>query len=497
MSIMPVPKVKRSGRSLRPYLEAQADRIEALLNTHHLSARVVGGTAGPQTIRFALQLGPHTRYNQVAALREDMALALGVAALTIERAAEGVFLTFAHPDAQRVTLKAMLEAHDTNNLHASTFILGIGADGNPTAARLCAPEVAHVLISGTTGSGKTVLLKSIAASLLCNAMPAQLQMVCIDPKARTFRAFANVAHLVRPVITEMGAAVEVLESLLRLAESRDARGETPGGAVPRIAVLIDELADVVMQGGERVTHTLTRLVARGREPGIHIIAATQHPSSAILTGAVNANFPLRICGKVVSAQDARVATGQAGTNAHTLNGRGDFIAVGGGECVRFQAAYTDDQEVRKLLAPYYGAQVDNTATTLRWAAGTLVAALPPGSVAARPDNLTQLSPRPALPAPVDEPSARVQEAVRALRPQWATLRQAWLSEEWGIKTRLVRLVWGAERRYEGAFAEWLEAAVAELEQAQPAAQPVTAAPRRNRKAHILAHIRAQQEVSYA
>ena len=165
---------------------------------------------------------------------------------------------------------------------------------------------------------------------------------------------AGLLHFTRPPIVDMAEALEALRSLLRTMEIRDRRGEVPddehGGHVPRIVVLIDEMADLVMQGGQPIVETVTRLLQRGRESGIHLIAATQRPSSAILSGLMRANFPLRLVGKVVSADDARVASGRAGTNAHLLNGRGDFIAVGGGDQpIRFQVAYIGEKELKQHL----------------------------------------------------------------------------------------------------------------------------------------------------
>jgi DNA segregation ATPase FtsK/SpoIIIE, S-DNA-T family len=230
--------------------------------------------------------------------------------------------------------------------------------------------VAHILVSGTTGSGKSALLRTIAASLALTHMPGLLQMLCIDPKGRAFPAFAGIPHLTRKPIVDVPEALEALQSVMRVMESRDRRGETPvssreaitayndggqGTSVPRIVIFIDELADLVMQGAAPFTEALTRLVQRGRQAGIHVIAATQHPSSAILSSVMRANFPLRLVGRVVSADDARVASGRAGTNAHLLNGRGDFLAVRGGENpIRFQVAYVDEKELKQQMTMLSG-----------------------------------------------------------------------------------------------------------------------------------------------
>jgi S-DNA-T family DNA segregation ATPase FtsK/SpoIIIE len=198
----------------------------------------------------------------------------------------------------------------------------------------------------------------MATSLVLTHRPYALRLLAIDPKGRTFRALADVPHLTRPCISDPAEALEALHSLLRTMEIRDRRGELPGdarggspGGVARIVVFIDELADLMMAGGKAVTEALTRLAQRGREAGIHLVAATQHPSAAILGSVMRANFPLRLVGRVVSGQDARVAAGRGGTDAHLLHGRGDFLAVSGGaHPLRFQVANIEEDEIREVVS---------------------------------------------------------------------------------------------------------------------------------------------------
>jgi DNA segregation ATPase FtsK/SpoIIIE-like protein len=495
------------SRSLRPYLEYQADRVEAVLAAHRTPGRVTGGTVGPQLIRFILDPAPYVRLSAIQHLADDLALALRVPTLSIDRGREGVILEFSNPNPQKITLAGLLNDPDAH-LAVGQMALGMRDTGTPLCVNIAAPEVGHILISGTTGSGKSVLLLTMAASLIYSAMPAQLRVVCIDPKARTFKPLAGVLHLARQTITEMPEAVEALESLLLLSERRDQRGERPGPTVPRIVIFIDELADLVMQGGERVVATLARIVGRGRQSGVHIVGATQYPSSAILGGMMKANFPLRICGKVVSTDDARVATGHPGTNAHLLNGRGDFLAVVGGESpLRFQAALSDEKMVRALLSAFTETAQD-ASLRLRSHGGVIQADI---VGPAQPAELRQLPEhRLALPRPEPAPLTRVQDAVEVLRPRWPELRAAWVSKEWGIKTRLVQMVWGDDHRYEGAFAEWIEAAVTELENGTVTTTTTSELVplrdvekgrvrigRKPTKATTLARIRRQQESIYA
>lgn len=308
------------SRALRPYLESQADRVEGLLAVHRAPGRVTGGTVGPRLVRFEIAPAPHTRLAQIQALADDLALALWVPEVRISKHLGLIVLEFGRPDPQPVKWQQLLD--DVGPLPIGTMLLGLTGEGRPLLARLGAPETAHVLVSGTTGAGKSVLLRTMAASLALTHQASVLGMLAIDLKNRTFPEQPQWSHLCRPVATRPETAAEALRSLVHLMEVRDKRRES----TPRIAVFIDELSDLVMTV-ENAADMVTRLAQRGREAGLHLIAATQYPAAAILGGLMRANFPLRLVGKVVSAEDARVASGRAGTNAHLLGGRGDFIAV--------------------------------------------------------------------------------------------------------------------------------------------------------------------------
>jgi S-DNA-T family DNA segregation ATPase FtsK/SpoIIIE len=345
---------------LRQYLETQADQVETVLVTHRTPGRITGGTVGPRLIRFRLDPAPQTRLSAVRGLSEDLAVALKVPSLRIERTNEGIILEFPNPEPRAVTLVNLWP--EVEPLPTTTALLGLTDDGAPLLARLSAPEVAHVLVAGTTGSGKTALLRTMAVSLALANRPTDLRLLCLDPKGRAFRALEGAPHLTRPPVVAISEAIETLQSLLRLMEVRDQQGVNH----PRIVVFIDEVADLVLQGDERaaseraasgrnqptsIETLLTRLAQRGREAGIHLVAATQRPSAAVLSGVLRANFPLRLVGKVVSAEDARVAAGRGQTDAHLLSGRGDFLAIGGSAApIRFQVAYIGEQEAQQELA---------------------------------------------------------------------------------------------------------------------------------------------------
>jgi S-DNA-T family DNA segregation ATPase FtsK/SpoIIIE len=334
-------------QNLKPYLDYQADRVEAVLATHRVPGRITGGTVGPRQISFNFDPAPQVRVSAVKRLAEDLALALRVPQLRVNSGVEGIVLSFPNPQPRGVRLLGLVE--EVVPVPVSTTVLGLTEEGAPLLARLASPDVAHILVAGTTGSGKSVLLRTVGASLMMTHRVKTLRIVCIDPKGRTFRAFVGARHLQRKPVEGQVEVREVLQSLVRTMEVRDRRGEMlDGRGTPRIVVLIDEMADLVMSGGEVVVDLLTRLVQRGREAGIHIVGATQHPSSAVLSSVMRANFPLRLVGKVTSAQDARIASGHAGTGAHLLSGRGDFLAVTGSAApLRFQVAEISEKEIRR------------------------------------------------------------------------------------------------------------------------------------------------------
>lgn len=340
---------------MRTMLEAQADRIEAVLAQHKVAARVAGGVVTPRWIRFQVLPALGARISAICGLSEEMAAALDAPSVRVTRQGAAVQVEVPRADPKPVHLLPLCQG--LRDVPPLTAVLGLGEDGAPLLIRLPSPDVAHVLVAGTTGSGKSALLRSMALSLALRhpaageygaARPCprrEMVLVLIDPKGRAFSELGALPQLARPVVVRVEEAVEALESLVRLMEQRDRLGEDRPGVV----VFIDELTDLVMVGGAGAQRSLTRLLGRGREAGIHIVAATQKPTAAVIGGLVKANFPVRLVGKVASAEDARVASGWKGTGAERLLGRGDFVAVAEGRVHRFQAAYVSPEEVRQVV----------------------------------------------------------------------------------------------------------------------------------------------------
>jgi S-DNA-T family DNA segregation ATPase FtsK/SpoIIIE len=328
---------------MRKLLEYQADQIEAVLASYKAPVQVTGGSVLPRLVQFNLVPGQGVSVRKVQQHSEEIALALGVPSARVARQGGNLFLQVPRSSPQPVRLLDLQRRLE--RVPPDTTILGMDETGAPLLLRLPSPEVSHVLVAGTTGSGKTVLVRSMVLSLAMNNRPRQLQMVLVDPKGHGFGPLNGLPHLLRPIVINPTEALVLLADLVREMERRDEAGHHR----PRIVVVIDELADLALVGGKAMERFLTRLAQRGREAGIHLVACTQKPTAAVVGSLVKANFPARLVGAVVSPEDAKVATGVAGTGAERLSGRGDFLLVVRGEVIRLQAAYSSTEEIAQVI----------------------------------------------------------------------------------------------------------------------------------------------------
>lgn len=337
---------------MRRHLHLQADQIEWLLATHHAPARVTGGRVTPRTIQFHLTPAPTTKISRVEKLSPEIALMLNVSSARISRENGALHIEIPRSDAKPLRFLDLCKQaeHDPDMMRilrgAGTTLVGLGVDGFPVMLRLGVPDVPHVLIAGTTGSGKSQAARVMLASLVMYQPARETQLLIIDPKASDFHAFATAPHLLCPIVQTSEEARERFEWLADEMERRQkARVKRP-----RIIVLVDELADLLMQGGAPLQDLLTRLVQRGRSAGICIIACTQKPTASVLGTLVKANFPVRLVGKVTGAHEALVAAGISKSGAENLAGRGDFMLIANGEKIRLQVAHlpaTDDDDLRQ------------------------------------------------------------------------------------------------------------------------------------------------------
>jgi len=328
-------------------LNFQADRIEMVLAAHKAPARVWGGRMTARTIQFHLAPASNTKLNRLESLTEEVALALGVRSARITRSDGLLSLEVPRSDSQFVSLNELMQKleRDEHLKRAAcvpgTAILGVDVEGVPLLLRLSSPDVAHCLIAGTTGSGKTELARTMLASLILHQKPRDVQLALFDPKHHGLAPFANAPHLLFPIVSDTNEMIERLGYLVSEMERRDRELITR----PRIVIVVDELADVIETGGAAIESALTRLVQRGRSAGVSLIACTQKPTARAVGTLMKANFPVRLVGRVASAEDARVAAGIGGTGAEKLAGRGDFLLVAGGQIIRFQVALTRLEEL--------------------------------------------------------------------------------------------------------------------------------------------------------
>ena len=326
----------------RRTMEAHADRIEMLLASHRVPSRVSGGTVTPRCMRFLLAPILGSKLSSVKALSEEIAMALDAPSCRVFRQRGNIAIDIPRPDPEGLSLSQV--SSRLTRVPPCCVVLGVEESGTPILIRLSSPDVTHVLIAGTTGSGKTALARTMIASLAMYNRLGEVQLVLIDPKRTGFRAFCQLPHLLRPVISSVECIQQQMLDLLKQMERRD----TEGIRTPRIVVFFDELGDTILAGGKHMQQAVTRLAQRGRSAGIHLVACTQKPTAAVIGSLVKANLPVRLVGRVTCAEEASVATGLPATGAEKLTGRGDFLLVAGGEVIRIQAAHISEPAIRRL-----------------------------------------------------------------------------------------------------------------------------------------------------
>jgi DNA segregation ATPase FtsK/SpoIIIE, S-DNA-T family len=358
-----------------------AGLIEKTLADFGLPAKVVDFRSGPSVTQFAVEPGfiehpgdeaggrkQKVRVSQISALASDLALALSSPTIRIEAPVPGqayVGIEVPNRRSAMVRLRPILESESFQSI-ASPLAIGLGRDVAGAAVAADLAGMPHLLIAGTTGSGKSVCITALTACLVMNNTPEDLRLVMIDPKMVELVRFNGLPHLYGKVETDLERIVGVLRwctaemdrryKLLEEARARDLESynkkiqRRPGGEkMPRIVVLLDELADLMMMAPDQTERTLVRLAQMARATGIHLVVATQRPSTDIVTGLIKANFPARISFAVASGVDSRVILDTQG--AETLLGRGDmlFLSADAAAPQRLQGAFVNDAEVQRLV----------------------------------------------------------------------------------------------------------------------------------------------------
>jgi S-DNA-T family DNA segregation ATPase FtsK/SpoIIIE len=358
-----------------------AGLIEKTLAEFGIPAKVVGFQVGPTVTQFAVEPGfvekvnseedikrQKVRVAQIAALSRDLALALSAPSLRIEAPVPGrPYIGIEVPNTRStvVRLRPILETEAFYKFGSPiTIALGRDVSGQAVVADLA--SMPHLLIAGTTGSGKSVCIAALTTCLVMNNTPEDLRIVMIDPKMVELVRFNGLPHLYGKVETELERILGVLRwtvsemdrryKLLEASRSRNIdtynrkmRKKRDGGTLPRIVVMIDELADLMMSAPEQTEPALVRLAQMARATGIHMVVATQRPSTDVVTGLIKANFPARISFAVASSVDSRVILDSSG--AESLLGRGDmlFLPPEAGSPIRAQGAMVTDQEIERLI----------------------------------------------------------------------------------------------------------------------------------------------------
>ncbi|MDF1556533.1 MAG: DNA translocase FtsK, partial [Deferrisomatales bacterium] len=348
----------------RPDVEV-ADLLVLTLADFGVEARVVGTVIGPRVTRFELQLAPGTKVSKVSGLKDDLAYALASTEIRILAPIPGKQAVGVEVPNQRPTFVTLGDIYKDFPSTAGPLMVWLGKDiaGKPVFTDLA--RLPHLLIAGTTGSGKSGCVNCIISSILLRAAPDKVKLILIDPKKVELSHFEYVPHLLVPVVTNMKNAAGVLHNIVKEMENRyelmelekarnleeankarARRGERP---LPFVVVVIDELADLMMVSPGEVEEYIIRLAQKARAVGIHLVVATQRPSVDVITGMIKANIPSRIAFAVSSQTDSRVILDTNGAEA--LLGLGDmlFKPLGSNRLQRIQGAFITEEEIHRLV----------------------------------------------------------------------------------------------------------------------------------------------------
>ena len=363
-------------------VEEKAAMLESLLEEFGVNAQVVNAEAGPAITMYELELAAGVKVSQISTLANDMARALSSSSGSVRVVAplagkHTIGIEVPNSERETVRLKDLVVRGDISKMQIPLF-LGKSSSGEVLVSDLAA--MPHLLIAGTTGSGKSVCINSIIISILLTRRPDEVKMILVDPKMVEMAAFESIPHLMCPTVTDMNRAEQILQwatekmderyELLAEAKVRNIASYnlltaeelierfcpvTPEEEakvpkkLPHIVIIIDELADLMMTAAKEIEAYIVRIAQKSRAVGIHLVLATQRPQATVVTGLIKSNMPSRIAFRVAGRMDSRIILDQNG--AETLLGQGDmlFLKPGTSELVRSQGAYLDDDEIRGVV----------------------------------------------------------------------------------------------------------------------------------------------------
>lgn len=371
------------------YLEARSREVEQRLAEFGVEVHVVEVHPGPVVTRYEMDLAPGVKVSKITNLAKDLARSLSTPSVRVVEVIPGkslVGLELPNPHREMVVMREVLESEQYQEAHSMlSMVLGKDIAGNPVVVDL--GKMPHLLVAGTTGSGKSVGLNVMLLSLLFKATPKDVRLIMVDPKMLELSIYEGIPHLLAPVVTDMKQAANALRWCVTEMDRRyqlmaalgvrnlagynskiadaEAAGQPlvnplmpaiPGQdrplleRLPNIVVLIDEFADMIMVVGKKVEELIARIAQKARAAGIHLILATQRPSVDVITGLIKANIPTRIAFQVSSKIDSRTILDQQG--AEQLLGHGDmlYLPPGSGVPIRVHGAFVADQEVHNVVA---------------------------------------------------------------------------------------------------------------------------------------------------
>ena len=344
--------------------EATAKSLLESLKHFGVEARMIGMVSGPHVSRYEFQLAPGTKVSKVAALKDDLAYALASTDIRILAPIPGKKAVGVEVPNKKRRLVRLGDIYEGKPKGSSPLVAWLGKD---VSGHACWTDIAlmpHILVAGTTGSGKSGCINAILSSILLHASPNECRLVLVDPKRVELNHYENLPHLLTPVVTNPRLAANVLTNLIgemesryqvmgeararNLAELNKTRKKSGDPPLPHILCVIDELADLMMVAPAEVEDSIIRLAQKSRAVGIHLVLATQRPSTDVITGTIKVNIPARIAFAVASQVDSRVILDQGG--AETLLGQGDmlFRPIGTSKLQRIQGAFLTEDEIARL-----------------------------------------------------------------------------------------------------------------------------------------------------
>jgi len=363
-------------------VKAKAAALEKLLSEFSVNARVVAADTGPVVTMFELELAAGVKVSHISTLSNDMARALGVGAVRVVAPLPGkhtIGIEVPNSEKEKVRMKDIMQLAGSKP-ERMKLPLFLGKDSAGEALVSDLTEMPHLLIAGTTGSGKSICINGVVTGILLTKRPDEVKLILIDPKMVEMTAFNTIPHLMCPIVTETQRAIQILgwatekmdERYALLAEARvkniaeyNRLGSEeiierfkPSSAeeeakipkqLPYIVIVIDELADLMMTAAKEIEAYIVRLAQKSRAVGIHIILATQRPQATVVTGLIKSNMPTRIGFRVAARLDSRIVLDQNG--AETLLGEGDmlFLKPGTSDLVRAQGTFVDEMEVKRIV----------------------------------------------------------------------------------------------------------------------------------------------------